>query len=442
MKRKQQENNNKKRTAKRQKKMTQVGIPKEYSFTFEIQTAGVPTLFPNLLPVEMWLAHILPYLEKDLPQLRLVCRAFMWLISFLWKNRVCYTGRLEFLLPSVWLFWLDHPQWPFRIHTFDIVTHPGFFLHSTHDSGRRSYDLLAFRLASRQVKELGIWTQGMECPQLQSCFQQLSYLTTIRVSTIFFSEEFMGILPSTVKTLFFQASGSKTNSNTRHLEATFRAIPSHVTQMALYFHDVVIRRETPTPYRNFQLAPTGLQSLCITACPGLLDDTIALLPTTLIALSLQFCHNLTNECVKRFPKNLEYLDLYQCGNVNFDRLPDISTPELRVLRLFYTFYGDGSYSLKHLVLAMDGPLRNLEDLQWEFIDNFLFDALRGYMRYRRETLPRSKNISYIRESLKTSPDERGTCFHPTFMNPLKCIRSYRENILYWLENILKPTLWQ
>src|SRR5690606_19170316 len=83
-----------------------------YSFTFTAEDTDNLGLIPSVIPQELWVAHIVPYLDKEKKALRASCRGFLFLLSQLWKPRT-YFHYLNDLLsfPSQ-----SCPQWPVQLY--------------------------------------------------------------------------------------------------------------------------------------------------------------------------------------------------------------------------------------------------------------------------------------------------------------------------------------
>lgn len=358
-----------------------------YSFDFE-RAVNNGSYLPNLIPKEVWWVHILPWLEKDFPRLRLVCRAFMFIVSPIWKNRAGTMLLTDRKFSGIWRAWLDCPRWPFRLHTLVIETTKYIRPSTINGEKKEGMSLLISRLAPLDPMFV-IFDKSFHPSHLseaQDCLKHFPHLQGLWVHECTFTESLLKSLPPTLHTLFFfcGSTGNFWNTerfkeNIEDLPVTIRKLgllysyPSHLSSDRDYIGGISFWG-SPPPLK------TGLQSLAISCCEGITNEDISVLPTTLTTLCLRRCFRITGDVFNFMPASISQFH-FQCYT-SFD--PVQTFANLRVLHLGYPYrHRDYKSVIDHfraLSMLIKESFPNLVELVFLPDNNSLPDEILCYQR--------------------------------------------------------------
>lgn len=334
------------REAKSSKKQKCIpSTPENYTFDFEGLKPGFYT--PSFIPFDIWKCEISNYLDRsDFHNLRLVCRGFMYFVSFFYGLRIKIAN-----LRDIGDYWLSQNlAWPTKVFTL--------FVEFSLDR--------EFRLWIEACR--GLKTLEISQSTSSRYFAVLKNITSLKKFTFKMNEwscKAFRHFPTSLtnlsfgwikiwKNLDFISVGSyppyltklEFNSCKNIPPSLFTVLPKTVTHINLQWSTGLTEVHSAALPRN--LTYLSLLGTDIT------NAFLKPLPSTIETLVLSYCHNLQDGCIQLLPVSLTQLSL-RCAHVSFWGFTEFKPLNTVEVWIDYTFhYND--YEEVRRYLFREGPL--------------------------------------------------------------------------------------
>lgn len=366
-----------------------------YSFSFVPDTNDA-VLIPSVIPQEIWLNHIVPYLKrKTLKQLKQTCRGFLFLVSqvlhltWVWRH---YSVFLKFREK-----WLNWPSKVFGIYTDDTTQD---FQSLIRIPEMKFLDLSYSKEAVLDT-DLSYLPPTLTSLSLSSChnlsvegfFALPQSLLELDLSRCYqFDESIVTSLPTTLTKLNLSGTSILTQKSAASLPASLTNLElnsSYLRAEGLSSLPSTLRvlsiNKISTGIKTFNCLPPNLRTLF---CEGSENESKDFqgLPTTLKRLQLDGSRKITSEIAAYLPPSLTILTLSRtevCDTL-FPFLPSTLT----TLDVSHTsISGIGFGHLKTSLVFLD--ISGCSDLLW---DQYFLSLPSTLKTLAMEELPRLPSV--------------------------------------------------